>query len=466
MRAATGFVTAGVDDLLVLRLAAVAGVPSGPALGEKTRDVRVQRRLGLHARPAAALAGAARRFRAEVLVETGTSMASARSIVGLLSLGVVHGEVVRLRATGPDAGKALATLARVLEAVGRERARRRPSRRPRESRRDRERVFTGVPMAPGCAAGPVARLVREEPEVLENGEDERTERRDLDFALEEAKVQLRALEARVGAEAGSEHADIFEAHVALLDDPLLLAEAEHEIVAGKSAAWAFREAVRRYADRISRLPNPALAARAADLRDAGGRVLRILVGQRSSPPSPPEGSIVVAEDLSPSEAATLGRGGVAGLLHGVGRGDVARRAPGPLDGDSRRGGDRRPRARDSRGDARGPRRRRRRAAPLAGRRRARGDPRALRAARGAAERRPPRVGRAGAHDGRREGRRPGERREPRRRGGGDRLRRRGDRAPALRAPLPRPRERPLGRRAGGGLPRRGRGGRARAGRSS
>jgi len=312
MQAATGFVMAGVDDLLVLRLAAVAGVPSGPVLGEKTRDVRVLRRLGLHARPAAALASAARRFRAEVLVETGTSMASARSIVGLLSLGVVHGEIVRLRATGPDAGKALATLARVLEAVDGNEPGAPLSTAPRVAPR-RERVFTGVPMAPGCAAGPVARIVREEPEVLENGEDERTERRELDFALEEAKVQLRSLEARVGAEAGSEHADIFEAHVGLLDDPLLLAEAEHEIVAGKSAAWAFREAVRRYADRISRLPNPALAARAADLRDAGGRVLRILVGQRSSPPSPPEGSIVVAEDLSPSEAATLGRGGVAGF---------------------------------------------------------------------------------------------------------------------------------------------------------
>ena len=312
MRAASGWVTAGVDDLLVLTLVPLAGAPAGPAPVEKLRDVRVHRRLGLHARPAAALAAAARRFRAEVLVETGTSMASARSIVGLLSLGVVHGEVVRLRATGPDAGKALAVLARVLEAPdGHEPAAPLPSSlraAPREAR-----VFAGVPASPGCAAGPVARLLREEPEIAERGEDERTERRELDFALEEAKVQLRALEARLGAEAGSEHADIFEAHVALLEDPLLLAEAGHGIAAGRSAAWAFREAVRRYAERISRLPNPALAARAADLRDAGGRVLRILAGARAAPPPPPEGSVVVAEDLTPSEAATLGRGGAAGF---------------------------------------------------------------------------------------------------------------------------------------------------------
>ena len=312
MRTAAGFVTAGADDLLVLTLVAMPGLPAGPAPAEKTRDVKVRRRLGLHARPAAALAAAARRFRAEVLVETGTSMASARSIVGLLSLGVVHGEVVRLRASGPDAGKALAALARVLEAEeGHEPAA--PLRAAPAPLRPRERVFAGVPAAPGCAAGPVARLVREEPEVAERGADERSERRDLDFALEEAKVQLRALEARLAADAGSEHAEIFEAHVALLDDPLLIAEAEHEIAAGKSAAWAFREAVRRYADRISRLPNPALAARAADLRDAGGRVLRLLAGQRAAPPSPPEGSIVVAEDLTPSEAATLGRAGMAGF---------------------------------------------------------------------------------------------------------------------------------------------------------
>ncbi len=312
MRAATGFVTAGVDDLLVLTLVSAPGVPVGPVPGEKTRDVRVQRPLGLHARPAAALAAAARRFRAEILVETGTSMANARSVVGLLSLGVVHGEIVRLRASGPDAGKALAALSRVLEAEeGHERSAPLPSVL-RPARRE-ARVYPGVPAAPGCAAGPVARLVRVEPEVAEKGEDERAERRKLDFALEEAKVQLRALEARLGADAGSEHADIFEAHVALLDDPLLLGEAGHEIAAGRSAAWAFREAVHRYADRISRIPNPALAARAADLRDAGGRVLRILTGTGSAPPSLPEGSIVVAEDLSPSEAATLGRGGAGGF---------------------------------------------------------------------------------------------------------------------------------------------------------
>lgn len=312
LRAAEGFVTAGVDDLLVLGLVAAAGAPTGPLPGEKTRDVRVRRPLGLHARPAAALAAASLRFRAEVLVETGTSTASARSVVGLLSLGVVHGEVVRLRASGPDAGKALAALSRVLEAEeGHELAAPLPST-PRAAPRP-ARVFPGVPAAPGCAAGPVARLARVEPEVAERGEGERAERRSLDFALEEAKVQLRALEARLGADAGSEHAEIFEAHVALLDDPLLLGEAAHEIAAGRSAAWAFREAVRRYADRISRIPNPALAARAADLRDAGSRVLRILTGTGAAAPSLPEGSIVVAEDLSPSEAATLGRGGVAGF---------------------------------------------------------------------------------------------------------------------------------------------------------
>lgn len=311
-RFATGEVTAGKDDLAVLTLVPSASGVVAPIAGERTRDVRVMRRLGLHARPAAALASAARRFRAEVLVETGTSMASARSIVGLLSLGVVHGEVVRLRATGPDAGKALAALARVLEAEeGHEAAAPLPSA-PRPVRAG-ARVFPGIPSAPGCATGPVVRLAREEPEVVEEGSDGRTERRDLDFALEEAKVQLRALEARLGAEAGSEHADIFEAHVALLEDPLLLAEAEHEIATGKSAAFAFREAVRRYSDRIAGLPNPALAARAADLRDAGGRVLRILVGSRSTAPAPPEGAIVVSEDLTPSEAATLGRGGVAGF---------------------------------------------------------------------------------------------------------------------------------------------------------
>ena len=104
------------------------------------------------------------------------------------------------------------------------------------------------------------------------------------------------------------------------------------------------------------MKNELLAARASDLRDVGGRVLRLITGTESDPIEFPPDTILIAEDLTPSDTASLDRTPRARLLHHHRRRVLARRDPGALAGAARDRRDRGASARDPGGHQRDPRR--------------------------------------------------------------------------------------------------------------
>ena len=79
------------------------------------RDVVVQNRYGIHARPAALLVKSASRFACEILIEKNGVKVNAKSIMGLLTLEGNHGAKMRILATGADAADALAALTELFE---------------------------------------------------------------------------------------------------------------------------------------------------------------------------------------------------------------------------------------------------------------------------------------------------------------------------------------------------------------
>jgi phosphotransferase system HPr (HPr) family protein len=68
----------------------------------------------LHARPAGAVAVAAGRFAAAVLVTAGTRTVDAKSVLGIMGLGATSGQQVTVSADGPDAAEAVAALIAIL----------------------------------------------------------------------------------------------------------------------------------------------------------------------------------------------------------------------------------------------------------------------------------------------------------------------------------------------------------------
>jgi phosphocarrier protein len=80
------------------------------------RSVTVASSVGLHARPASLFAHAASKVGVPVtLTSAAGKTVNAASILGVLSLGIGHGEEVKLQADGDGADQALDTLAELLE---------------------------------------------------------------------------------------------------------------------------------------------------------------------------------------------------------------------------------------------------------------------------------------------------------------------------------------------------------------
>jgi phosphocarrier protein HPr len=78
------------------------------------RDLTIVNRFGIHARPAALFVKTANRFTADIMVEKDGSVVSGKSIMGLLTIEGSKGSVLRVTATGPDAGEALNALAELV----------------------------------------------------------------------------------------------------------------------------------------------------------------------------------------------------------------------------------------------------------------------------------------------------------------------------------------------------------------
>ena len=125
------------------------------------------------------------------------------------------------------------------------------------------------------------------------------------------RMQLEALRARLAADA--ERAAIFLAHQELIEDPELLDQAAAGIRDGASAAFAWKEAYTAQADRLLLLKNQLIAGRAT--KPARRRTARAPSARRQRYPAPtlPADSILVAEDLAPSDAASLDRTRVLGF---------------------------------------------------------------------------------------------------------------------------------------------------------
>jgi phosphocarrier protein FPr len=323
-----GRVTGGRDPLLHLRLAHGGGDGAQSPPGERVESppIVIASATGLHARPAAVVAATARRFTSDLRLVKGHREANARSVVSIMTLEVAGGDTVTVVARGEDAPAAVAALvdtlrsgpgaghgpapAVVLPAPG-------PPRATRPST-PADGTLHGVPASPGVALGRVFQLRQDEEVPEERAADPGHERRALDAAIAAAHLQLEALQARLGTEADADRRAIFAAHQELLEDPELLDAAAELIRGGASAAYAWRQAYRQQADRVLALRSELLAGRAADLRDVGRRVLHLLVGRERAPNALPADSIVVAEDLAPSDAASLDRTRVRGFCTTMG----------------------------------------------------------------------------------------------------------------------------------------------------
>ncbi len=280
---------------------------------------------GLHARPASTWVETARAHPGDVRICHNEQVADAKNLLALLQLGIENGNEIRVEAAGPGASDALARLKGVMQLLTREEcsnAARAATVTPASPKHlwqaaGHPAILRGKSASPGFVIAPLhirRRTTLEVPDIplpLPQGGAL------LENALAETARELDELGNATLARLGSAEAGIFKAQAELLRDTDLIGLCCRLMVEGRGPAFAWQLAVNTLAERLASANSPLLAARAADLRDVGARVLVHLQPgtQAALTAELPEGkSILVAEDLAPSDTAELDLSRIAGLV--------------------------------------------------------------------------------------------------------------------------------------------------------
>ncbi|MCB7319784.1 phosphoenolpyruvate--protein phosphotransferase [Lacrimispora sp. 210928-DFI.3.58] len=139
-------------------------------------------------------------------------------------------------------------------------------------------------------------------------------------ALDQAILDTERLAEDLATRVGEKEAEIMQGHMMLLGDPMLTGEIENAIKNEKvNSEFAIENVCNMYADMFASMGDELMQQRATDMRDIKTRMQKILMGIQSVDISAlPEGSIIVAKDLTPSMTAGINPANVTGIVTELG----------------------------------------------------------------------------------------------------------------------------------------------------
>ena len=183
-------------------------------------------------------------------------------------------------------------------------------------------MFKGIGVSPGIVIGRAFCLDHPEldikPSLIRSSETEEEIDRFLN-AVERAKAQLEEIKQKL-ADKDQEQIKIIEVHIMLLADSLLVEEVVNYIRKHKvSAEWALKQVIDRFKANLANAETDYLREREMDINQVGNVILRNLIGYKENPLDHlAEDVIVVAYDLSPSDAIQMSKERVIGFATDVG----------------------------------------------------------------------------------------------------------------------------------------------------
>lgn len=179
----------------------------------------------------------------------------------------------------------------------------------------------GIIASPGIAIAKAFVYDKVEVEVAEKKvDDPAAEVARLQDALGKSKEQILKIKEKAARDLGEEEAEIFEAHAMVLDDPEFVDSITAEInTNGVNAEFAVKTVTDRFFEMFDMMDDPYFSARAADIRDVGTRVLNNVMGVENVDISClDEDTIIVADDLAPSDTAQMDKARVKGFATNIG----------------------------------------------------------------------------------------------------------------------------------------------------
>ena len=137
-----------------------------------------------------------------------------------------------------------------------------------------------------------------------------------DQAIIKTREQITEIRNKVSASLGEGEARIFDAHLLVLEDNALLEEVIADLrTSKKNVESCYRKVSRRYISFFSSMEDEYLKERVTDIQDVSRRLLQNLIGtQRPSLAQLAADSIIVSEDITPSDTADMDRSKLLGFI--------------------------------------------------------------------------------------------------------------------------------------------------------
>ena len=182
-------------------------------------------------------------------------------------------------------------------------------------------MYKGTGASAGIGIGKV--VIVEEKELVikrENITDAAAEVQRFKGALETSMKQTEALAADLAQRVGEKEAEILNGHIMLLSDPMLTGEIEAMITNDSvNSEFAIETICTNYANVFASMGDELMQQRATDMKDIKTRMQKVLLGVESVDIAAlPEGSIILAKDLTPSMTAGINPANVTGIVTELG----------------------------------------------------------------------------------------------------------------------------------------------------
>ncbi len=183
-------------------------------------------------------------------------------------------------------------------------------------------MLKGVAASPGIAIGK-AHVIKSyqiniNTEVIAQ-EDLEAQIKRLDEAIASSKSQIMKIKEKAERELGADKAEIFGAHLMVLEDPVLLDEIKTKIKSELiTADNAVSQVVNNYIEIFSNMEDEYMKERAADIKDVGERIIKNLLGIPTDSLVFSEKVIIIAKDLTPSDTAQMDKDNVLAFATDMG----------------------------------------------------------------------------------------------------------------------------------------------------
>ena len=176
--------------------------------------------------------------------------------------------------------------------------------------------YKGKPVFKGIALGPVTVLKKQDVQVKrEKAGDPESEIKKVEEAVETSKKQLQHLYEKALSEVGEASAAIFEVHQMMLEDEDYQDAIRNMIRTERvSASYAVAVTGDNFAEMFAAMDDDYMQARAADVKDISNRLVENLNGNSIGMEAGEEASIIVADDLTPSETVQLDKEKILGFV--------------------------------------------------------------------------------------------------------------------------------------------------------